>query len=410
MARILLQSHAPTSGLAHLGTAIAMGTELRDRGHEVCLAYGGALPELIDDAHLDWRGVAEVPAEREWTPREWYRSAAELEPAVDAHLDAFDAFSPDVVVACHGAAGRVAAEIAGLPLLHAFHYLHTTRFARTVSLRADRRRDLRHPRRALRVGRARLRRLLAGRAVPLGEAISELRRSRGLPAAGPDEILGCPDSLVAIATAPFLTPARDLPSHWRYVGPISWSPNLHEPELPRGEGPLAYVTQGSTGEARLLERSVDELVRAGYRIVATTADLLDPAALAARHSGVSAERLLDGAACMRLADLAVFHGGQGTLLEAIRAGTPVIALPTKSDQIGNVHRVEELGVGRGLYPPPRMPGAIARAAGRVLDPAVRSRCAELAACLRERWEGARNAADLVERLAAGEEPDRRESR
>lgn len=400
MARFLLQIHAPTTGLAHLGTAIAIGTELQRRGHEALLAYGGRLPELIEWAGLDYQPVAEVPPEREWTPSEWFRTADELAPAVDSHLRLIDSYRPDAIIACHGIHGRVAAELAELPRVHVFHYLHGSSYAKAVSLNRDRLRDLTHPRRAWRVARARARRLRhRGAPDPIGTAVADLRRSRGLPAAPPDAIGGCTDSVVAISTAPFIVPARGLPPHWRYVGPISWSPAAPQPHPPDGSGPLAYVSQGSTGTADLLLRAVDELAGHGFRVIATTASLIEPDALTARGASIIAAPLLDGRACMEIADVAVVHGGQQTLLEAMRAGTPIVALPTRRDQIGQVHRIEALGVGVGLYPTPRRTGAVSRAAKKAMRPEVRARSGALAERLRADWDGVRNSVDLAEGLA-----------
>lgn len=402
MSRFLLQTHAPTSGLAHLGTALAIGAELERRGEQVTIAYGGSVPELIERAGLERVDVAEVPADREWTPAQWFRSAAELEPVVASHLAAIGSVAPDVVIACHGVAGRLAAEIAGVPLIHAFHYLHTTRFARAVSVNRDRLRDLRRPRRALRVGRARLRRSRAGREGALRDAVAELRRERGLPPAPPEAVAGVPDSLVAITTAPFLVAAEGLPDNWRYVGPVHWSPPAPDPEIPPGPGPLAYVTQGSTGRGDLLERGVCELLADRFRVIATTAGLLDPAELPTAGDRLSAARLFDGGACMRAADVAIVHGGQQTLLDAVAAGTPVVALPIRSDQIGQLHRIAELGVGRSLYPPPLLPGAISRSARRVLRSPAPARSRALAAQLADGWDGGANLAELAVRLATGD--------
>ncbi len=400
MSRFLLQCHAPTTGLAHLGTALAIGRELDRGGHEVTVAYGGSLPELIDDSQLARIEVGEVPAEREWQSSRWFRTADELAPVVDSHLEAIEAVDPEVVIACHGVAGRLAAELAAKPEIHVFHYLHTSAYARAVNVNRDRRRDLVRPRRALRIARARLRARRERRLATIGKAVAELRRARGLPLAPRDAIAGVPDSLVAISTAPFLVAARDLPANWRYVGPVHWAPEAPLPGEPAGVGPLAYVTQGSTGRPDLLERSVRELLKDGFRVIATTADLLDPGELPGDDRVVAA-RLLDGAACMRAAEVAIVHGGQQTLLDAIRAGTPVVAIPTRSDQIGQLHRIAELGIGRTLYPPPRLPGAVARAARRALRPPTPRNCESLASRLGEGWDGAANVAGLAIGLAAG---------
>ena len=54
MARILLLPHAPTVGLAHIGACLEVGRELRSRGHEVAVAYGGTRPEIIERERFAW--------------------------------------------------------------------------------------------------------------------------------------------------------------------------------------------------------------------------------------------------------------------------------------------------------------------------------------------------------------------
>lgn len=400
MARFLMQAHAPSGGLAHLGSAIAVGSELRDRGHEVTVAYGGTRPELIDDAGLGRREVAEVPADREWMSGEWFADLEGLRTATESHLALIDELEPDAIVACHGVHGRLAAEVRGVPRLHVFHYLHTTSFARAVSVNRDRLRDLRHPHRAWRVGRARLRRLR--RSSPrILSLVAELRAEHGLGQPGRDAVAGISDTFVGATTAPFVVPARGMPPHWSYVGPLSWSAADGAPELPAGGGPLAYVTQGSTGDGELLEAAVRALVEDGFRVLASTGGLIDPARLATLGPGVAATELLDGATAMRAADLAVIHGGHQTLMEALRAGVPVLALPTRSDQIGHLHRVEGLGVGRGVFPPPARDRVISQNARRVLRAPIRRRCGEIAGALADGWDGRSNLASVAEQLAAG---------
>jgi zeaxanthin glucosyltransferase len=100
--------------------------------------------------------------------------------------------------------------------------------------------------------------------------------------------------------------------------------------------------------------------------------------------------------------VAIVHGGQQTLLDAVAAGTPMVAIPTRSDQIGQLHRIAELGIGRSLYPPPLLPGAISRSARRVVRSAAPARSRALAERLTDGWDGADNLAVLAIRLASGD--------
>lgn len=400
MARFLLVPHAPTGILAHVGACLAVGRELRARGHVVEMAYGGTRPDVIEREGVSWHPVPEVAPQREWNPAGWFGSTAELSAMVAAHRALIGRLGVDAAVSSSGIAGRLACELEQVPQVHLMHYLATSGYGRAPLLWDNRRRDLRRPRRALRVARSRLvRAARLARGSSTARTVAALRAQLGLPAAGPGTIAGVRDSSVALTTTPFLDPARDLPAHWRYAGPVLWS-SPHVDGLPvpaRGQRPLVYVTQGSTGDPELLRRSVSELAGAALDVLVTTGGLCEPAELERLGPNVRAAALLPGRACLEAADAAIVHGGHLTFCEALRAGTPIVVLPFRRDQIGRVNRVECLGAGIGVWPRPLRRGGIAAAVRRVLErPAYRRRAEAIGAQLREDWDGARNAADMAE--------------
>jgi MGT family glycosyltransferase len=405
MARVLLLPHAPTSGLAHVGACLAVGTELRARGHEVTMTYGGSRPDVIEAEGFSWEPVPEISPEREWDPSRWFASSAQLRSIVEAHAGIIGRTRADVAVSSGGVAGRLACELAGLPHLHLMHYLATSSYGRGPVVWRNRARDARHPRRALGVGRAHLRRLRA-RAVsgtPPG-VVAQARAEFGLPPARREDAGGCRDTIVALTTTPFIDPAADLPAQWRYVGPVVWSASGKAGELPvrRGGRPLVYVTQGSTGDPALLRLAVAELAAEPVDVLVTTGGLCEVAELERLGPNITAAALLPGDACLERADAAVIHGGHLTFCEALRAGTPFVVLPYRRDQIARVNRAERLGVGIGVWPRPLRRGVVRRAVRRLLErPRYRARCEELGHRLRDEWDGRRNAADLVERELAG---------
>jgi UDP:flavonoid glycosyltransferase YjiC (YdhE family) len=405
MPRVLLLPHAPTSSLAHVGACMAVGHVLRERGHDVQVAYGGSRPEVIEREGFRWHRVAEVAPEREWHPRGWFHEPGELIPVVESHLELIRRLSPEAAVSSSGLAGRLACEVAAVPQVHLMHYLPVSGPGRQATVRRDRLSDLRRPRRLYRVLRARAARPILRPRGPITRAIKESRERLGLPALGSGpggSVGGCHDTAVAVTTTPFLDPAGELPPNWRYVGPVTWSaPSEGTEELPRrGDRPVVYVTQGSTGSPDTLRRSVHELGSAPVDVIVTAGGLCDPSELEELAPNCRAAALWPGRACMAMADAAVVHGGHLTTCEALLAGTPVAVLPSRRDQVRRVYTIEWLGAGVGLYPKPLFPGAVRRAVTRLLErPRYRQRSAELSAEL-SRWDGPAGAADLVEQVLA----------
>ncbi len=399
--------YAPTDGVAHVGACAAVGWELRERGHEVVFGYGGSSPELLEREGFRVEPVAEVSPDREWHPDGKYQSASELRRLVDSQLELIGRVRPAAAVTSSGTAPRLACEVAGLPQLHLMHYLPLSPYGQVPSVVWGRRwRDARRPRRLVRATRARLRRRRRSRRRSAAGVLDEVRGGLGLAPPGAGSHGHCQDSMVAITSTPMLDPARGLPSQWRYVGPVTWSfrADSDTQDVPTeriaGDGPLVYVTQGSTGSAELLRRAVAELAEEPIEVLATTARLMEPVDLERCAPKVIAERFLPGRACLEAADLAIISGGHLTSVEALVTGTPAVVLPFRGDQFVNASRVERLGVGTAVWPNASRPGDIRAAVRRALRRSrYRLRALEIADRLGDgSWDGARNAAAMVEGL------------
>jgi UDP:flavonoid glycosyltransferase YjiC (YdhE family) len=75
----------------------------------------------------------------------------------------------------------------------------------------------------------------------------------------------------------------------------------------------------------------------------------------------------------------VFHGGVGTMAQALAAGLPQLVMPMTYDQPDNADRLRRLGVGRSLKPKQFTGPNVARELGALLtDPGVAARAKELA--------------------------------
>ena len=99
---------------------------------------------------------------------------------------------------------------------------------------------------------------------------------------------------------------------------------------------------------------------------------------------------------MRAADLVICHAGHGTLVRALTAGAPVLAVPAAGDMNENAARLAWAGLGLRLPRRLATPRTIRAAAARVLaDGPMRERVRALAPV-----NGPRRAADLLESFVA----------
>jgi MGT family glycosyltransferase len=200
---------------------------------------------------------------------------------------------------------------------------------------------------------------------------------------------------------------RDLPPSVHYVGPCLW----HPPEEPRtaewlagvpAARPWVHVTEGTTHykEPFLLRAAARGLADGPWEAILTTGRPRDGAELAPPLVGnVHVARWLSHTELLPRCAAIVTTGGAGTVIAALRAGVPLVIVPTTWDKPDNASRVVAAGVGVRLAPRRCTPERLRAAVETVLwDPryasAARRMQARLAAA-----PGAPRAADLIESLA-----------
>ncbi len=93
--------------------------------------------------------------------------------------------------------------------------------------------------------------------------------------------------------------------------------------------------------------------------------------------------------------VAVTHGGNNSVTEALTAGVPLLVLPLSTDQFAGAAAVERGGVGLCLDPNATTPTDIREAVQNLLSPnGIRDAAAELGTSLRQ-VPGAQRAHDAV---------------
>jgi MGT family glycosyltransferase len=144
-------------------------------------------------------------------------------------------------------------------------------------------------------------------------------------------------------------------------------------DLPRsvkddGSGRLfAYVTLGTIyGAAELLREVIAGLVELDMRVLVATGPSVDPAELGAQPESVSLEQWVPQARVWPYVDLAVHHGGSGTMLGALAGGVRQLVIPQAADQPSNARAMTKAGAGLFMAPERVTAQAVAEYAGLVL--------------------------------------------
>ena len=178
---------------------------------------------------------------------------------------------------------------------------------------------------------------------------------------------------------------RITPSGAVFVGSLARDQDLGPLTLPTGHGPRVFVSLGSFLGAR------DDILR-----TAVAAARSDDWALALAHGSTAPTQLgkpPDGAliapvlpqvALLDHVDVAVTHGGNNTVTEALRAGVPLVVLPLSTDQFAAAASIEAAGVGVVLDPNALTPAELAAAVESVRRPDIADRAAAIGRRLRSR--------------------------
>ena len=236
---------------------------------------------------------------------------------------------------------------------------------------------------------------------PILTRIQDHRRRMGLSV--PVNITQVWSNRLQISQQPevFEFPRRELPTHLRFVGPLRFAGDYQTVPFPweRLDGrPLIYASLGTlqnrvAGMFRVIAEACEGL---NTQLVITTGHGVAPEDLGELpgHPVVVAyapQRELLGRSVM-----AVTHAGLNTVLDALAAGVPLVALPITNEQPGIAARVAWIGAGETIADKQVTPHALRAAVIRVLSNPVYRAAAERVREAIQMSGGAPRAAELIE--------------
>jgi len=145
--------------------------------------------------------------------------------------------------------------------------------------------------------------------------------------------------------------AELLPKGYEYCGPVfARMDHLPVPaEVERvlaRSGPKIYCAMGSSGTPELLKHVVSVLRSVpDFNVVCATTTIVEPSELGTPDERFVAMRYLPAHAICERVDLAVTHGGQGTVQTAAWAGLPLVGIGFQWEQQANLDGYAQAGAG-----------------------------------------------------------------
>ena len=408
----------PTMGSAgDVHPFIALGMELKARGHRATILTNPIFQELIEAQGLGFLavGTAEEANTAIANPELWHLrkgfsviaqvivpAIAEVFSLIERHAD------PSTVVAFSSLAfgARLAQEKLGVPSASVHLQPSVIRtFAdqgMMGNIRLAASRPLWFKRGLFRLIDA----LILDRR--LKAPVNELRARLGMRPV--DRVMHrwmhSPQLVIAFFPEWFAAPQPDWPANTHAVGFPLWDADgeaapLAEAEefLAAGEAPIIF-TPGSAGSTmqRFFRESVKAAQHLGLRaMLVTNYPEQVPAKL---PPSIRVFGYLPFSQVLPRAALLVYHGGVGTLAQGIKAGIPHLVVPHGYDQFDSGWRIGQLGLGSSIPETRYRAGRVVRAVECILDDAAApQRRAAYAARIDSQGAVAR-ACTLIEGLAA----------
>ena len=240
---------------------------------------------------------------------------------------------------------------------------------------------------------------------PHRQAIEAEARRLGVPVRGALHECLSPLAQISQTVAAYDFPRSALPAHFHHVGPLradGAAPSAQVEAMPEIDPnrPFVFASLGTLQGQRLgLFKRIAKACRArGVQLLVAHCGGLDARqAQALRQAGADwVCAFAPQQAVLERADAVVSHAGLNTVMDAIVAHTPILALPIAFDQPGAAARIVHAGVGLRASARFTSAAALGRQLGRLLEePGFRERSVQLAHSVRSAG-GTPRAADIVE--------------
>jgi UDP:flavonoid glycosyltransferase YjiC (YdhE family) len=339
--------------LAHATRTLEVGRAIhRLFGYEVVFCSTGPYTRLLREAGFPVRPV--YTEDREVTLRlarraglvnfGWWRDV--VEKSVESDMEAIRELAPDVVVGDMRLSLSTSAEALGVPCVGLTNAAWTSRFAEPIHVPEGHLSERILGQRAAEAIFPHMKKMIVWY---WARGFDRLRKRLGLkPLKNMYQLVE--GNITLLADLPEYFPIEETSrADFRYIGPILFRAALPRPIwLPRLDKtrPTLYFTMGSTGDTHFFNEAVRVFGGSRYQVMITTAGL--PIEQLRRHDNVFVEELADGDSLMSVSHVAITHGGNGTVYQALAHGVPVLGIPTLFDQEINLQRVEALGAGLRL--------------------------------------------------------------
>jgi UDP:flavonoid glycosyltransferase YjiC (YdhE family) len=394
-----------TLNIAETTRMIEVARACRGKFNAVFLGYGGGYEYLIQEAgfpfHLLEPRLTPKRVEELWKAdrMEWggrFFTTDELITRVRNELALYEQIKPEAVVIGFTMSTLISTRAAGIPLVYVMPFAFTKPFFAADPDWGD---VLDYP--LLRSLPSQwLNKAINGWAVKTKAWVPSMQKAAKHFGAAPFERLLdlMEGDLNLVTDIPELTGVPTLPENWEYVGPIFAKLDTEMPKeilrLRESTDKLIYFAMGSSANRNVLVKAIRSFEGTPYTVIAPIKKHIEQMNISL-PSNVHLFDWLPAHRVNPLADVAVIHGGQGTVQTAYWSGKPFAGIGLQPEQDMNILEVVKFGSAIHFKKYGLKKEKLLSAVGTLFtDPAYRERAAVLQQ-LAQQWDGAAKTAEIL---------------
>lgn len=243
---------------------------------------------------------------------------------------------------------------------------------------------------------------------PLHRTVNHYRRRHALRAYRSPEDSFSPFAQITQLVPEFDFPRKRLPDVFHYVGPYRRGAraNISFPYERLDGKPLVYASLGTVlgGRKHIWQAIVDGCAGLDIQLVISLGGRDGAGLIANLSSNTIVVKYAPQQELLSRAAVAITHAGLNSVMEALAAGAPLVAVPMTGDQFSVAARIAYTRVGEVIQANECSGAAVGAAVRKILDTsAYRDRESVIRAAI-EKTRGATSAADIIEEVIATRRP------
>lgn len=330
--------------LAHIVRPLTLAASLNKEKYDVFFGSGNKYKDIMEKYHFQFYTLPTISSTSFLTRLKYGRPLyleEELRAYVDAEIACIEEISPHLIVGDFRLSLGISADLFNIPYV-CLSNAHWSPYSTQPFPVPDHN--------LLKIIGHRTAKILLPSVLPFifwyhACSFNKLRKSFGLSPIGNLKNIYTYGTWTLYTDIPSIAPTSNLPVNHKYVGPVTWAPDIKLPDWwqkIKNDYPIIYVTMGSSGNTTVLGNILKALNAVTCIGLVATAGRID---IQQFSNKIFIENYLPAFDVIKKASLVICNGGSATAYQALSLGVPILGFPSNADQFFTMESIENNGAG-----------------------------------------------------------------